>query len=101
MNLTKLLSFIGLIILLIGSWKKKSVYFYCILITLALFIIALIITVGIEVPIDNQIKTWTPDTIPSEWRSIRDYWEFYHTVRTFVSVAGIAIYITAIMNQDD
>ena len=94
-------SIIGLIILLIGSWKRKSVYFYCILITLALFIIALIITVGIEVPIDNQIKTWTPDTIPSEWRSIRDHWEFYHTVRTFVSVAGIAIYITAIMNEDD
>src|SRR5215212_10338407 len=43
-------SIIGLLILLIGSWRTKSVYFYCILTTLILFIIALIVTVVIEVP---------------------------------------------------
>ena len=92
-------SIIGLLILLIGSWRTKSVYFYCILTTLILFIIALIVTVVIEVPIDNQIKTWTVATIPSGWQNIRDRWEFYHTLRTFASLAGIAFFITAIMNR--
>jgi uncharacterized membrane protein len=91
-------SLAGLLILLIGSWKGKSLYFYCILTTLILFIVALIITVTIEVPIDNQIKTWTVSTIPPDWRDIRDHWEFYHTVRTFVSLAGIAFFITAVIN---
>jgi uncharacterized membrane protein len=66
---------------------------------LILFIIALIITVGIEVPIDNQIKIWTVESIPADWQSIRDKWEVYHTLRTFVSITGIAFFITAIINR--
>jgi asparagine N-glycosylation enzyme membrane subunit Stt3 len=92
-------SIIGLLILLIGSWRTKSVYFYCILITLVLFIIALVITVAIEVPIDNQIKTWTEVTTPTDWPSIRDRWEFYHTARTFVSLGGFTFFMIAIMNR--
>ena len=30
-------------------------------------VITLIITVGVEVPIDNQIKTWTTETLPADW----------------------------------
>jgi len=92
-------SLIGLLILLVGSWRTKSVYFYSILIALILFIIALIITVGIEVPIDNKIKTWTVESIPADWQNIRDKWEVYHTLRTFVSLTGIGFFIIAIMNR--
>jgi uncharacterized membrane protein len=92
-------SIIGLLILFIQSWKAKSVYFYCILAALILFIIALIITVAIEVPIDNQIKTWTVATIPFNWQNIRDRWEHYHTIRTYVSLLGIAFFIIALMNR--
>jgi uncharacterized membrane protein len=91
-------SIIVLMILLVRSWRKKSVYFYCMLLTLILFFIALIITVGIEVPIDNKIKTWTVASIPSDWRNIRDKWEVYHTFRTFVSLSGMSFFIIAIMN---
>jgi uncharacterized membrane protein len=92
-------SVIGLLILLAGSWRTKSLYFYCVLTALILFIVALIITVGIEVPIDNKIKTWTVKSIPSDWQNIRNRWEVYHTFRTFVSLTGIAFFITAIMNR--
>ena len=93
-------SLLGLIILLIGSWKTKSVYFYCILTTLILFILVLIITVAIEVPIDNQIRTWTVTTIPSNWKDIRERWEFFHTVRTFASLTGIAFFMIALVNRN-
>lgn len=71
-------SVICLVILLIGSWKTKNLYFYCMLATLVLFIVALIITVGIEVPIDNQIRTWMPAAMPADWQGIRNKWEFPH-----------------------
>jgi uncharacterized membrane protein len=93
-------SLFGLIILLSGSWKIRSLYFYCILVTLLLFVIALIITVVIEVPMDNRIKTWEVSTIPSDWTAIRDRWEYYNTMRTFVTLCGMAFFITAIMNRD-
>ena len=91
-------SIIGLVILFIMSWKTKSLYFYCIFITLFLFIIALIITVAVEVPMDNQIKTWTAATIPFNWQYIRNHWEHYHTIRTLVSLTGMVFFLIAIMN---
>ena len=91
-------SIIGLLFLCIMSWKTKSLYFYCIFVTLLLFIISLIITVAVEVPMDNQIKTWTTATIPFNWQYIRNRWEHYHTIRTFLSLSGIVFFLVAIIN---
>jgi hypothetical protein len=92
-------SIVGLLILLIGSWKARAAYFYCILTALILFVIALIITLAIEVPIDNQIKTWTVTTIPADWKDIRDRWELYHTIRTFLTLTCMSFFIGAILNR--
>lgn len=54
-------------------------------------ICALVVTLGVEVPIDNQIKEWTVNTLPPGWQALRDRWEFFHTVRTFVSIAAFAL----------
>jgi uncharacterized membrane protein len=55
---------------------------------LILLIAALAITLSVNVPIDSQIAKWTPGTLPADWQAIRDRWEFYHGLRTFLSVAG-------------
>lgn len=99
MSLIMPLSLLGLVVLIVWSWKTRSAYFYCMVSALVLFIVALIITVGVEVPIDNQIKTWTTATVPANWESIRDRWEFYHTLRTFVSLGGIGFFMIALMNK--
>jgi hypothetical protein len=43
------------------------------------------------VPIDRQIEQWTVATLPSDWRELRDRWEFYHAMRTFVSIAALGL----------
>lgn len=55
-----------------------------------LFVVALVVTLVVNVPIDNEIKQWTLTTLPSDWEAIRDRWEFYHALRTFASLAGLA-----------
>jgi hypothetical protein len=40
---------------------------------------ALVITLAVEVPIDNRIETWTATTLPADWRSIQARWELFHT----------------------
>lgn len=92
-------SLLGLTILLIWARKERTIYFYCILGTFILFIAALLITVTIEVPIDNQIKTWSPATIPANWEEIRDRWECFHTMRTWIAVAGISSFMMGIINR--
>jgi Domain of unknown function (DUF1772) len=52
-------------------------------------VVALVITLAVEVPIDNQIQNWTAATLPGDWRSIQSRWELFHTIRTFLSVAAV------------
>lgn len=56
---------------------------------LVLMVIAMIITLVVNVPIDRQIQSWTTATLPADWNAIRDRWEFYHGFRTFVSLAAL------------
>ena len=59
---------------------------------------ALVITLAVEVPIDNQIQTWTAATLPAAWRSIQSRWELWHTIRTFTSIAAVvAATISAVL----
>jgi uncharacterized membrane protein len=94
-------SIICLLILLIRSWKARTLYFYCMAAALALFIVALIITLAVEVPIDNQIKTWTVAAVPADWENIRDRWENFHTMRTFAALASTMFFLIAITSKTD
>ena len=43
-------------------------------------------------PLNTEIASWDPATIPSDWTTIRDRWELWHTI-TFV-LSGIALTLT-------
>ena len=59
---------------------------------------ALVITLAVEVPIDNRIQEWTAATLPADWRSIQSRWELWHTVRTFLSIAAlVAVTVGAVV----
>jgi hypothetical protein len=57
--------------------------------------VALVITLGVNVPIDDAIARWTVDTLPSDWSSIRDRWEAFHAARTFISLVGFGSALAA------
>jgi hypothetical protein len=84
--------------MIFSAWllsEKNSVAFYLSSLACLLIIIALLITLTVEVPIDNQIKTWTAATIPSDWTTIRARWDSFHVARTFVSLGSLASFIAA------
>ncbi|HWR16885.1 MAG TPA: anthrone oxygenase family protein [Terriglobales bacterium] len=54
--------------------------------SLLLLLAALIVTLKVNVPIDREIVTWTVTTLPGDWKVIRDRWEFYHGLRTLLSL---------------
>lgn len=81
------------------STRKLRPSFYFFLTALILMVITLIITVGIEVPIDNQIKTWTPETLPSHWTELRSTWDRFHTLRTITSILSfVSLSVGVILN---
>ncbi len=67
-----------------------------------LLVVALVITLSVNVPIDYAIVDWTVGTLPADWTTIRERWETYHAARTFVSMAGFGLALAAVLwSRDD
>jgi hypothetical protein len=58
-------------------------------------IAVLVITLAVEVPIDNLIANWTEETLPADWQQIRARWAAFHTLRTFLSLGAVAAAVAA------
>lgn len=91
------LLFMLLAVLFSRRVNKDSFYLYCG--AFFLMVVTLLITVSIEVPIDNKIKMWTSATVPSDWKPLRHRWNQFHTTRTFTSMASIAFFAWGILNR--
>jgi uncharacterized membrane protein len=62
---------------------------------LLLMVAVLVVTLAVEVPLDNRIKGWTPSTLPSDWQDLRARWAAFHTLRTFLSLGAVAAAVAA------
>ncbi len=91
MPLSLLSAFIMLALL-----PKRSIAFVFAIVAVLLMVVALVVTLAVEVPIDNQIKVWTVATLPANWEGLRNRWEFYHGVRTLVSIFALAFVTTCL-----
>lgn len=71
---------------------KRSIGFYLGLTSFVFLIITLLITLIVLVPIDNDIKQWTPASIPPQWEYIRDKWQLFHAIRTVTSLISFGCF---------
>jgi len=78
--------------------EKNSAGFYLSVTACLLIVVALLITLLVEVPIDNQIRTWTAETVPADWTTLRARWETFHAARTFVSLGSLGSLILAVLS---
>jgi uncharacterized membrane protein len=84
------LALLSALVTLALLWRAaRAAAFWWLLAGFLLMVAALVITLAVEVPIDNQIKDWTAATLPGDWRSIQSRWELFHTIRTFLSIAAV------------
>src|SRR5262249_40576999 len=87
-------------LIMIALLPKRSIAFAFAIVGFLLRVAALAVTLAVEVPIDNQIKVWTIATLPPNWEMLRDRWEFYHGVRTFVSIFALAfVTVSSLSNR--
>jgi uncharacterized membrane protein len=85
------LALLSAVVILVLLWPHRHAdAFWWLAAGFLLMVAALVITLAVEVPIDNQIETWTAATLPGDWRSIQSRWELWHTIRTFASIAAVA-----------
>jgi hypothetical protein len=51
-------------------------------------LVAILVTVRLEVPMNKMISSWTPGAAPANWAAIRDQWLRNHLVRSIAGVLG-------------
>lgn len=76
---------------------RQSAGFYFSIAALVLSIIALVVTMAVEVPIVKQIDRWTDSTIPEDWQSLRDRWLSFHIIRVCSSLCSFACLVIALL----
>ena len=74
--------------------KTRMVFAYCLL-ALLFTVASLVITRLGSVPINMQIKTWTPADPPANYLNVLATWDFYNLIRTILSIGSfIALLIS-------
>jgi uncharacterized membrane protein len=69
--------------------RRESSAFILATLAVSLMLAAMTITLLVNVPLDYQFTEWTIATLPPDWRASRNRWEFYHGIRTLLSVAAL------------
>ena len=98
------LALVSALVTLVLLWRggRQRVAFWWLAAGFLLMVAALVITLAVEVPIDNRIQAWTAATLPADWRSIQSRWELWHTIRTFASIAAvIAATVSAVVTTPE
>ena len=62
----------------------------------ALLITSVVMSVLLLVPINNQSKEWTPETLPADWKQQMDRWDRFHYARVAVIIAAFACLTAAL-----
>jgi uncharacterized membrane protein len=86
---------IGIVVVVLLFRNGSTVAAWLATIGVLLMITVLVITLAVEVPIDNLIATWTEATLPADWDEIRARWSTFHALRTFLSLGAIAAAVGA------
>ena len=86
---------VGLVAVVLLFRARSTVAAWLAFAALLLMIGVLVITLAVEVPIDNLIMKWTEETLPTDWQEIRERWATFHTLRTFLSLGAVAAAVGA------
>jgi uncharacterized membrane protein len=81
------------------TYGDRPATFFLTLAALVSFVVALLVTVMIEVPIVKQITTWTVATLPANWRQLRDRWGAFHIIRVVAGMAGFALLVAGALSR--
>jgi uncharacterized membrane protein len=79
------------------SFEKERYTFYLTMAGLAMFLVTLIVTLVVEVPIVKQMDRWTISTLPDNWRELRDRWGAFHLLRIVPAVAGLILLLVGVI----
>lgn len=71
--------------------KQNKVHFFVLLAAAACFLACILISRFGNMPIQQEMLTWKPDQLPSNWTAMRDEWWSLHKMRTIAELIALAL----------
>ncbi|HWY78579.1 MAG TPA: DUF1772 domain-containing protein [Verrucomicrobiae bacterium] len=65
-----------------------------------LFGLIIVYTILLPVPINNQVASWQPDSLPANWRELRRRWDMLHAIRVGCLVVALVLMVAACVIPD-
>jgi hypothetical protein len=50
-------------------------------------------------PLNQQIATWTPQTLPANWQQIRDAWDTYHAISSGLAALALVALLVSVLRD--
>ncbi|MFJ3671261.1 anthrone oxygenase family protein [Streptomyces sp. NPDC090106] len=86
-------------IVVLGAWRAKGPALYLPLAALVLFLLILVLTIAVNLPINADQRDWTVTSPPADWADVRDRWQTSHVIRTIASVVAFALLSLSALTQ--
>jgi uncharacterized membrane protein len=75
-------------------------FWFLIVASVCIVAVALITAWG-NIPINNQIKTWSINAPPSDWAELAQKWWWFQTLRTLSAIGGLSLLtLTALVHRE-
>ena len=78
------------------AWRERPAL-YLWLAAFACILVANVVTVRVNLPINYQIASFNPAALPADWPELRDRWWAWHLVRTGALLPGMCLVFLAVL----
>jgi uncharacterized membrane protein len=76
-----------------AAWLSRGRARWLFALAAAIFLVSLMVTVRVEVPMNRAIALWDAQDPPNQWSTVRDRWLWFHLVRT---AGGLVAFVCAL-----
>jgi len=94
LTLVAVASGLGWLIMLRSQWNGSQ--FWLVAVAMGMMVLAATLTLRVNIPINNQLMTWSVEAPPENMREIWNRWERVHTIRTILWIGAFAFEATAL-----
>jgi uncharacterized membrane protein len=94
---------LGMLFTIVSAFlaRRDRPRFYLLIAASICIIAVAAITVFGNIPINNQIETWSINSPPSNWAALREKWWRFHITRAVILITGLSLLILAALVRRD
>jgi uncharacterized membrane protein len=80
--------------------RRERLDFYLLIAASVCIVAVALITTRGNIPINNQIRTWSINSPPPDWAQLAQKWWWFQTLRTLSAIAGLSLLtVTALVRR--